>query len=176
MDNDKGFDDDFYWYWTVANDIRKKFFATYKGLKEWVERVPKQAVEDGYVISPFGAIRRLPQLTYSGRDLVHSLHKNLLNISLNSPVQNYEAFMMMKLIAELDQFIEDNNLKSYLIGNVHDSIVLYTHKDEEDIVFEKAKEIFGEDLPAHNGIPMILDVNRADFFGKGELWGFGTDM
>jgi len=176
MPNDKGFDDDFFWYWTVANDIRKKFFETYPGLKAWIDRVPKQAIKDGYVVSPFGAIRRLPQLTYAGDDMNHSQHKNLLNISLNSPVQNYEAFMMMKLISKLDQFIEENNFKSYLIGNVHDSIILYTHKDEEDIIFKEAARIFGEDIEANNGIPMELDFNVADYFGKKELWGFGTDV
>ncbi len=176
MQNDKNFDEDFFWYWTVANDIRRKFFETYKGLKEWIDEVPKQAVKDGYVVSPFGAIRRLPQLTHAGGDMIHSQHKNLLNISLNSPVQNYEAFMMMRLIAKLDSYIEKNNMKSYLIGNVHDSIILYTHKDEEDVLFKKANEIFNEDLPAHNGIPMELDFDVANYFNKGELWGFGTEI
>ncbi len=176
MQNDKNFDNDFFWYWTVANDIRKKFFETYPGLKAWIDAVPKQAVKDGYVVSPFGCIRRLPQLTYAGEDMNHSKHKNLLNISLNSPVQNYEAFMMMKLISELDKYCEENSLKSYLIGNVHDSIIMYTHKDEEEALFAKAHEIFREAIPANNGVPMELDIDRADYFGKDELWGFGTEI
>jgi len=175
MPNDKDFDSDFFWYWTVANDIRKKFFETYKGLKKWIDTVPKDA-KKGYVISPFGAIRRLPQLMYSGADLNHSLQKNLQNISLNSPVQNYEAFMMMRLITKLDDYITENNLKTKLIGNVHDSIILYIHKDEQDQIIKKSNEIFNEDLPEHNGIPMLLDMNIADYFGKGELWGVGTEI
>jgi DNA polymerase I-like protein with 3'-5' exonuclease and polymerase domains len=59
----KGEDLDFAYYWAVASNIRKKHFEVYNGLKKWTERIPKKAEKQGYVRSPFGAIRRLPEVS-----------------------------------------------------------------------------------------------------------------
>src|SRR5208282_2066095 len=72
-------DMDFCACWSIAKDIREKFFNTYKGLQEWIKTTGEFAKTHGYVRSPFGAIRRLPQLIRIGIDDLPSKTKNLLN-------------------------------------------------------------------------------------------------
>lgn len=173
---DKGDGINFAYYWTVANHIRKKHFETYSGLEKWTKKVPAEASKFGYVQSPFGAIRRLPELIYQGEDDNKGHIKNLKNISLNSPVQNYEAVLMMKTMVGLNNYVREHNMKSKVIGNVHDSIVMYVHKDEMEEIFNKSKEYAEEDIPENKGVPMLMEFDIADYYGKGQVWGFGEEV
>jgi DNA polymerase I-like protein with 3'-5' exonuclease and polymerase domains len=99
----------------------------------------------------------------------------LKNRSLNSPVQNFEIVLIVKTINGLTKFIKENNLKSRVWATIHDSIILYIHKDEVEIITKKAIEIFEEDIPENMGIPQELEGTIADYYNKGEAWGDGTD-
>lgn len=167
----------FHKYWAVAKDIRTKFFNVYKGLEVWINQSIEDAYKRGYTVSSFGAIRRLPRLTkFVGDKRKNKFLKNLENISVNTVVQNFEASLMMQLIVELQKFIRENNYKTYIIGNVHDSIVLYLHKDEVGPIVKKAKEIFSTiTLEENNGIPLELEAEIADH-SKGQVWGFGEEI
>jgi len=168
--------------WAVASDIRGKYFEKYSGLKSWIDKIvgtneiKGQAEIDGYVRSPFGAIRRLPQLKYQGKDDRKGVIKNLKNIALNSPVQSYENAIMILMAIKLNKYIKENNLKSRLCGNVHDAIVGYTHREEVNELFKVAKEEFEKDRPENKGIPLELEINIADYYDKNQVWGFGDEL
>lgn len=161
--------------WTVAGFIRNVFFEKYYGLLNWIEEIIKQADKDGYVRSSFGAIRRLPQLLYQGKEDLKFVIKNLHNIALNSPVQNYENVIMMMTAIESNKYIKENNLKSRMCGNVHDANVFYTHKDELEELTQFCKSIFEKNLPEHKGIPLELESDVSDYYNKNEVWGFGSE-
>ncbi len=163
------------YFWAVASDIKKTFFEMYPGVKKWIDNQIKFAKSNGYVTSIFGAIRRLPQLLLIDENEHSSSIKNLENIACNSPVQNYEVVLINKTIFKLSQFIKENNFKTKLVGNVHDSIVLYIHRDEIMTILKKAKEIFEEDIPENKGIPLELECELADPT-KGQMWGYGEEV
>ena len=165
-------------YWAVATDIRNNFFNKYAGLKAWVHDTPELAEKQGYVRSSFGAIRRLPQLLNYGKEgktRRRKPYKNLLNQSLNSPVQNYEIVLVAKTLNGIVSYIKENNLCSRVFATVHDSIVMYVHKNEVERITIKAKEIFEEDISENCNIPMELEGDVSDY-NKGEVWGEGTDI
>jgi len=166
---------EFAYYWAVASDIKRKHFETYPGLKSNIEKEIKFAEDNGYVISAFGAIRRLPQLLYKGKHGEQADIKNLKNIAANSPVQNYEVIIINRTLVALVNEIRKKNLKSRVVGTVHDSIVMYTHKDEH-YLRKLAKQVFEENIPENNGVPLVLEVEEADWYGKGEVWGFGREI
>lgn len=166
----------FGYYWAVAGDIRAKFFEKYSGLHHWIEEQIAFAEANGYVRSPYGAIRRLPELLYQGRDDRPSHVKNLKNIALNSPVQNVEGVVMFWTMTEVNRRIKENGLKSRIVSNVHDAIVSFKHRDEIRIVTEWEKEVFEEDLAINNGIPLLIETEIADYWRKGQTWGFGDEF
>jgi DNA polymerase I-like protein with 3'-5' exonuclease and polymerase domains len=143
-------------------------------------------------MSAFGAIRRLPQLLYQGKDANQGKVKNLKNIALNSPVQNYEICLIMMTLNKTHDTIKENMLKSVIVGSVHDSMVFYTHKDEVSIINRITKSEFEKDRPENKGIPFELEIELskpdAEFGSeyyyedeKGDIqdhryWGFGKEI
>lgn len=164
-------------FFIVAYDLRKKFMTTYKGLSAYLDASRKLAEKQGYIRSPFGAIRRLPQLLYQGDkdDRDNRGISNLLNICLNSPIQNMESVYMHRMVIEVSKFIKENNMKSRFFGAIHDAVELYAHKDEVLILKEKITESFTRVVPESNGIPLEMEGNVADFYGEGELWDMGKE-
>lgn len=164
----------------VAEYIRVNFFKTYKGIKRWIEETREQAKRDGFVRSIYGAWRRLPYLKYKGNDTDNALYANLLNICLNSPVQNVESVLMNIMMTEVNRYIKENKCLSYFIGAVHDAIEKILHKDEKDVLCSYIKEVFERDRPEFEGIPFEMEGNVADYWGtyrtdKWELWDLGHD-
>jgi DNA polymerase I-like protein with 3'-5' exonuclease and polymerase domains len=164
--------DRFSYFWAVANDIKKKFFEKYKGVETWIEQSIESSKKNGYIRSPFGAVRRLPQLLYQGVHTEQSEYKNLCNISCNAPVQNYEAVLMMRSIVGLVNELRNKGMQSKVVGNVHDSCVLYIHDNELHTIMAMIKKYFEEDIPENQGVPMEAELKVADY-AKGEVWGFG---
>ncbi|MCP4356076.1 MAG: hypothetical protein GY793_10730, partial [Proteobacteria bacterium] len=162
-------------FWACAIQIKKLFFKQYPTVKKWIEKNIKFAHENGYLPSAHGVYRRLPQLLYVGKDGFRSKVKNLENISCNTSVQNFESALMQEVVIQLNSYIKENNLESRIVGAVHDSVVLYLKRSEVQLLARKAKEIFEEDRPENNGIPMELDIEIADPL-KGEFWGFGKEI
>jgi len=161
---------------TVACDVRKKYFKYYSDLNAWIEKTKKEAQRQGYVRSPYGAIRRLPQLTYQGRNVDQKKNANLLNIALNSRIQNMEVVVVHRAMLKINKCFKDHNMKSRFFGQVHDSGETYTHKEETDFVWSKIKEYSKEYYPEYNGINLDLEGNLSDYFGKNELWHMGQDL
>lgn len=167
-------------YWAVAIEFRKRFFEKYLKLGGWTDLFSKYPKYTGYMRSVHGAFRRIPQLLHMGDASEEvddgGLIKHLSNTAINSPVQNFENVVMSgKVIVGLHKYFKENNMKSRVATMVHDSVVLYVHKDEVEQVISKAKEIFEEDVPENNGVPMVLEAAVADYWGKGEVWGEGTN-
>lgn len=172
--DEKTFNEDqvvFSYYWAAAEDIRTKFFNTYKGLAEWHTSQHSFGKKHGYVQSIWGPIRRVPFLTHVGKDDDGMRTKNYENICLNSPVQNFENCYMMYNMVRVNQDLHDNNMQTNMIGNIHDSFIAYLLRSEMD----KDKEIFlnrfHEPLPeVMKGIPYEIELGYSDYT-KGEVWG-----
>jgi DNA polymerase-1 len=175
ISKDRNLDLKFCKYWTVAIDIKSKFFKTYPELKLWIDRSIKFAEEHGYVKSSFGAIRRTPQLLYQG-DGKSRIIKELQNISVNSPVQNYEVSISNSVIIETQKWLKDNNKKSKIFGMTHDSIDMYVHNLEIKEIVLKLKEIAERDREEHKGIPIEIECKISDYYGKNQVWGFGKKI
>jgi DNA polymerase I-like protein with 3'-5' exonuclease and polymerase domains len=163
------------YYLTAAKDIKDKFFAEYPGVKRHITKRIADARKTGYVQSPFGIIRRLPYLySYNYNEFTDDFDrrkiKNNENISTNTDVQLFEAFLIINTMNELRKYIVKHNKKSLIIGQVHDSIVLYIHKDEIVEISEFMKNTFEFPYPENRGIPQELE------FKVGKVWGFGKEM
>ena len=172
FDREVAIDDalEFSYYLTASESIRKKFFETYPGLQQWIKDSIDFGVKNGYSPSMWGPIRRTPYLVYQGKNDDKARIKNYENITANSPVQNWENLYMMYNMVRVHKDIINYNLKSYLIGNVHDSAISYIHKTELDIMKDIFVKYFHEEIPElMKGIPFILEGGYSDYY-KDEYW------
>lgn len=104
------------------------------------------------------------------------MEANLKNISLNSPVQNFEIVVISRAMRNFHNFIKENNLKSRLWATVHDAVEFYIHKDEEELMKEKIPEILEEMYPEYGGLPLTVEGDISDpRANEPSYWGYGKD-
>jgi hypothetical protein len=168
ISQDRNGQDDF--VLTVINDIYKKYFETYPELKQWINKQSVIAGEQGYTDSIHGCRRHLPRLLHPGSKLNReelSKITNLKNISVNSPVQSFEFIEACRALISIDKQMVEQNVKSQLVGMVHDSFIFYIHEDEIEIMYN----IIMNGMNSNEySIPILGDMIL------GEIWGFGEDV
>jgi DNA polymerase I-like protein with 3'-5' exonuclease and polymerase domains len=160
------------YYYVVSAFFRAEFFKLYPELEQWILECAQEASVTGYRRSPWGSRRLLPQLTYQGKHSDGGALKNLSNIAVNSPVQDYETVIMATVMSSTNESFEELGYISYMPGMVHDSAVTIAYRDELDSVLKIELSAFDFQSPATYGIPYGGECNVADFT-KGEFWGFG---
>ncbi len=162
---------------TVATDIRDKFFQAYPTLQSWHESQIEFAKKHGYVRYLHGGRRLLPELRYVGEDSDKGKVSSMQNISINSPVQNFEVVIMGRAMLEFDRQREENGWQSRIFTMIHDDISNYIHKDE-DFLIEKTAEIMETDYPEYAGVPIKCDGDLADPRNKDNptYWGYGEPI
>jgi DNA polymerase I-like protein with 3'-5' exonuclease and polymerase domains len=159
-------------YYVVASFFRNEFFKLYPELEKWIFDCANIASNSGYRRSPWGSRRLLPQLRTRGTHADPGMYKNLCNIAVNSPVQDYETVIMSAAMIKIDSEYEKLGYISYIAGTVHDSAVSVNHRSELESCLRISLEAFNFDHPATCGIPYSGECNVADYT-KGEFWGFG---
>lgn len=98
-----------------ASQFIKAWYASYPGVKCWLESIEKELIEKGYVTSIFGRRRRLPLNVAKDE----GEYRHMLRQACNFPVQSVASEltqMAMVLIDEADV--------GHIVGNVHDSIIV----------------------------------------------------
>ena len=163
---------------TLATYIRKGFREAYPGLLSLADKRRGEASKRGYVRSTHGALRRLPEMHLAGKhDKGNPELFTLFSISINAPVQNFEAFVVYtRLGYAIWQWLLKTKKKTRIWNFVHDSINLYIHKDEAQEVITKIIELAEKHYPEYGKVKLKIDGRIADYWGKGELWKEGSDM
>ncbi len=162
----------FSYAWAVAEDLRIKFFKTYPELYNFIEQRPILSAELGYSRSIHGSFRRLPYLFFNyyngtcNKKAIRGSHlKNQKNISINSPVQNFESVLVNRWLLKVHKNIKENNLKSKMFTQIHDAGDFYIHKDEPKELLTFIKKTGEMHYPEYGKIPMEIEGNVSDYWG-----------
>ena len=166
---------EFSYYWAAADYIKTRFMESYPGVKSHIERSIAFAEKNGYIRSPYGSIRRVPELTKIGNYDRPSHIKNLQNVITNSPIQTMEAVRIYYTMNKTNEEIKKRGLQSRLSGMVHDSILSFKHRKEIKLVSRIEKQAFEEMWPENRTVPLTLEVEISDP-KKDEYWGFGKEI
>ena len=141
-----------------ASDYIKQYFETYPSIKTFLDKTVSDAKEKGYVKTLFGRIRPIPELS-SSNFMQRSFGER---IAMNSPIQGTAADIMKIAMVAVDKKLKECNLKSKIVLQVHDELLLEVTEDEEDIV----SEIVEESMVTAADLAVKLDINIA----KGPNW------
>jgi hypothetical protein len=151
--------------WVIASFFRENFFKKYKVLKAWIDKCIADAENDGFTRSSHGIIRRLPYLYYKGKDSSNIKIKNNQNISINSRVQSFESVVVNRWLLDVWNYTREHNLRSYIMGCIHDAGEMYSINSEEQEFIKIVHEFGEKDYPEYNGIPLEVESNLADYHG-----------
>ncbi len=113
-----------------AKDYMDKYFETYPGVKEYQNRVIADAKEKGYSVTMYGRRRPIPELKNSNFNLRQFGER----VAMNAPIQGTAADIMKIAMINVFFALKRENLKSRLILQIHDELVIETAEDEKDKV------------------------------------------
>ena len=139
-----------------AEGYIEKYFATYKNIKLFLDRQVEEAKADGVVRTMFGRIRPVPELR-SSNFMTRSFGER---VAMNSPIQGTAADIIKIAMFRVNMELKKRGLKSRLILQIHDELLVETAKDEVDIVKEiMEKEMMGA---ADMAVPLEIGISEGD--------------
>jgi DNA polymerase-1 len=141
-----------------AKELIDNYFASYPGIKQYMDSVITKAAEEGYVETMFGRRRILHDITSSNRTVRGLAERN----AINAPIQGSAADIMKLAMIEISRRFKQEGIQSKMIMQVHDEVVIDTLRSELDKVKRIVKEAM--ESVATLAIPLTAEVN------SGETW------
>ncbi|MBO5801917.1 MAG: DNA polymerase I [Alistipes sp.] len=139
-----------------AKQLIDSYFITYPGVKAYMDNAIMKAMEDGYVQTMFGRRRVLHDIKSSNRTVRGMAERN----AINAPIQGSAADIMKLAMVEIYHRFKAEGLRSQMIMQVHDEVVIDALNSELPSVVRIVKEAM-ESVVTLN-VPLIADVNSGD--------------
>lgn len=136
-----------------AQEYIDQYFATYPGVKKFLDESVKKAKEEGFVETLFHRIRPVPELKSS-----NFMQRNFgERVAMNSPIQGTAADIIKIAMVNVNMRLKRERMKSRMILQIHDELLIETSKDEVDQV----KQILTEEMMAAVTltVPLEIDIN-----------------
>ena len=134
-----------------AAEYIEQYFATYPKVKEFLDALVSEAKEKGYITTMFGRRRPIPELS-SSNFMQRSFGER---VAMNSPIQGTAADIIKIAMIRVWKALKEAGLKSRLILQVHDELVIETLLDEE----EQVKKILSENMKEAAKLKVTLEVD-----------------
>ncbi len=143
---------------TAAQQYMDRYFARYPGVAEYMRVTREQAREQGYVETVFGRRLWLPEIRSSNG----ARRQGAERAAINAPMQGTAADLIKLAMIAVQHWLEAGKLKTKLIMQVHDELVLEAPDGEVDVVKKKLPLLMSG--VAQLAVPLIVDV------GAGPNW------
>ena len=114
----------------MAADYIKKYLAEFSGVRQYMERIVEQAKQNGYVTTLFGRRRYIAELSSKN----HNTRAFGERAAMNTPIQGTAADIIKIAMVNVAKEIEKRGLRSRLILQVHDELIVDAAADEVDSV------------------------------------------
>ncbi|MBQ7199820.1 MAG: DNA polymerase I, partial [Eubacterium sp.] len=139
-----------------AKQYIEDYFATYPGVHKFLETLVENGKKKGYVTSMFGRRRPVPEL--SSKNFMQRQFGE--RIAMNSPIQGTAADIIKIAMIRVWNRLKDEGLKSRMILQIHDELLIETAPDE----IEQVKRILSEEMTGacEMSVPLIAEVCRGD--------------
>jgi DNA polymerase-1 len=141
-----------------ARKVIDDYFETYKGIREYMDRIPKEAREKGYVESLFGRRRYFPGI--NDRNFV--VRSRAEREAINMPIQGTASDIVKIAMIRVNKALEAEKLETKMIMQVHDELLFESPKTEVDRAIEIIKREM--ESAAELDVPLIVEA------GAGSNW------
>ena len=141
-----------------ASEYIEQYFLTYGNVKLFLDKLVSDAKEKGYVTTMFQRIRPIPELK-SSNFMQRSFGER---VAMNSPIQGTAADIIKIAMVGVNRRLKEANMRSELLLQIHDELLIEAHIDEVDQV----KQILTEEMmhAAELKVPLDIDIHT------GESW------
>ena len=139
-----------------AKKVIEDYYNTYKGVRRYMDEVPIRAREHGYVRSIYGRIRPLPGIT----DRNANIRKAAEREAINMPIQGTASDIVKIAMLHVEDELERRNLKSRLLMQVHDELLLEVPEEEVEELMKLLKHEM--ETAVSLDVPLVADVGVGD--------------
>lgn len=133
-----------------------QYLEKYNGIKEFMKKIDEDAKEKGYVETIFKRRRYIPELK-SQNYMVRQFGSRA---ALNMPIQGTAADIMKLAMIEVNKQIEEKKLKSRIVLQVHDELLIEAPEEEKNMAIELLKKSMENIVKL--SVPLIAEVTSAD--------------
>ncbi|MDU4912166.1 DNA polymerase I [Clostridium baratii] len=139
-----------------ASEYMSIYFDRYPKIKEYLDKVVKDAKETGYVTTIVNRKRFIPEIKSSNK-IVKALGERL---AMNAPIQGSAADIIKIAMINVYNRLKEENLQSRLLLQVHDELILNVNEEEiskvEKLVVEEMENVM------NLSVPLDVDANFGD--------------
>lgn len=147
-----------------ATRIRALFFQRWRGIGLWHDRMEKSIRMHGFVRSPLGRMRRLPDV-YSDNPRLQS---SAIRQAINFPVQSFASDLMLLSLSKLAKMFGSEEVA--LVGTVHDSLLMEVREDRlKPVLQDTARVMLCPDIKRSFGAEVTVPLEVE--FQIGRRWG-----
>ena len=129
------------------------YLSKYHGIRNFMDSIVAETIEKGYVTTMFGRRRYVPEITDKNKNIVEFGKR----IAMNTPIQGTAADIIKLAMNKVYTTLKERKLKSKLIMQVHDELIVEATEDELEIV----KEILTDSMKdvVKLSVPLDIDLN-----------------
>lgn len=135
----------------AAQQYIDTYFEKYPGVKEYMERIVREAKNQGYVETLYHRRRYLPDINSRN----YNIRSFAERTAINTPIQGSAADILKIAMIELDKRLKEAGLQATMLLQVHDELVFEVPEKELESLDKLVKEVMEQAVSLH--VPLITD-------------------
>ena len=139
----------------AAKTYIEQYLNEYSGIKKYMTNIVEEAKEKGYASTMFGRRRYIKELS-SNNYMVREFGKRA---AMNTPIQGTAADIMKIAMIKVYKELKEKNLKSKIVLQVHDEMMIEALIEEKEIIKEILKKSM--ESAANLKVPLIAEISEA---------------
>lgn len=142
-----------------AKEAIERYFASFTGVRKYMDETPERARSTGDVRTLFGRLRQIPDIDNKN----HNLRARAEREAINMPIQGTAADLMKLAMIAARETLASSDLKARVVMQVHDELLVEAAREDVEsakVLLRKAMEGAYDDLT----VPLVVDV------GSGPNW------
>ncbi len=138
----------------MAKRYIDSYLEKYHGVREYMKNIKEQAKADGYVKTLMNRVRYIPELKSPN----YNLRAFGERVALNTPIQGTAADIIKLAMVRVHRRLEEEKLRSRLILQVHDELIIEAFEEEA----EEVERILREEMEnaMELKVPLVVDMSR----------------
>ncbi len=139
-----------------AKQYIEEYLEQYAGIKQFMENITEQAKEQGYVETLFHRRRYIPELKSNN----YMVRQFGARAAMNTPIQGTAADIMKIAMIKVYNEIKSRKLKSKIVLQVHDEMMIETPIEEKEEMIKIMKKCM--ESAANLEVPLIAEISDAE--------------
>ena len=141
----------------AAQDLMDRYFQRFGGIRDYLSSVVEQARKVGYTETVMGRRRYLPDLMHDNRQRREIAER----MALNAPIQGSAADIIKQAMLNVEQALLSENLKSRLLLQVHDELILEVVAGEEEVLTNLVRREMGSAFPLRAPLDVSVGIGKS---------------